>query len=325
MPVAQYSTYSSYQLCYVRATPLDDRCFPVGTVYEAPAPSPDDCEGIVTVGAVSIASSPEIETGEELQVKNGCGTVVAYKKDCDRIKGHNITLDMAIFDLQLIQMLTDTTLIVDNVGAAIGYASPPKDCAKGVTLEAWTKTAIGRATCGGSIVGNNWFHWIWPNIKMTLQDITLQNDFATVSITGFSEGSPAYSDAAYYAGGPYGDWKAGTNNLVFPGDVSEVVHLSDIPADFDDLFTDSSYGMSATQSFTCKMITPPTPATGATAGTPGTYSPVGAAAPKNISAIRSQSVTATPGTAWTTGQYVLLADSSSAYWDSNSWEVGTAP
>jgi hypothetical protein len=69
-------------------------------------------------------------------------------------------------------------------------------------------------------------------------------------------------------------------------------------------------------------------ATGATAGTPGTFSPSGATPPNSLAAMTS--ITATPATAWTTGQYVTRSDTGAAdlgkcFWDSDSWETGVAP
>lgn len=66
----------------------------------------------------------------------------------------------------------------------------------------------------------------------------------------------------------------------------------------------------------------PTVATGATAGTPGAFTPVGALTPMDLADLGD--VTANPATAWTTGQYVVLGDSSSAHWDGDSWVTGTA-
>ncbi|TCC19961.1 hypothetical protein [Kribbella sindirgiensis] len=63
-------------------------------------------------------------------------------------------------------------------------------------------------------------------------------------------------------------------------------------------------------------------ATGATAGIPGTFTPAGAYAPVNLAAMTG--VTASPTTAWTTGQYVTLSDGTKAHWDSDSWESGPA-
>lgn len=65
-----------------------------------------------------------------------------------------------------------------------------------------------------------------------------------------------------------------------------------------------------------------TVATGAAAGTPGSFTPAGAVAPANLAELAS--VIATPSTAWTTGQYVGLVDSSKAYWSGSAWAAGTA-
>ena len=45
-------------------------------------------------------------------------------------------------------------------------------------------------------------------------------------------------------------------------------------------------------------------ATGATAGTPGTWTPGGSVAPASVTLCRRSSITASPATAWTVGQYV---------------------
>jgi hypothetical protein len=74
------------------------------------------------------------------------------------------------------------------------------------------------------------------------------------------------------------------------------------------------------------------PATGATAGTPGTWTPVGSVAPANVADLIAgvpNAVTASPATAWTTGQYVQTQEGGTggrAYWDGTApWVAGTAP
>ncbi|MFF4510592.1 phage tail tube protein [Streptomyces mirabilis] len=63
-------------------------------------------------------------------------------------------------------------------------------------------------------------------------------------------------------------------------------------------------------------------ATGATAGTPGSFTPADSVAPANLAAMAS--VIATPSSAWTTGQHVVLGDASKAYWDGSAWVSGQA-
>lgn len=67
-----------------------------------------------------------------------------------------------------------------------------------------------------------------------------------------------------------------------------------------------------------------TTASGATAGTPGTWTPGGSTPPNSIAALQAAGVVASPATAWTSGQYIVLGDSSHAYWDGDSWEAGEA-
>ncbi|MFJ3974889.1 hypothetical protein [Streptomyces sp. NPDC090021] len=62
-------------------------------------------------------------------------------------------------------------------------------------------------------------------------------------------------------------------------------------------------------------------ATGASAGTPGAFSPEGAAAPANLAGLAG--VIATPTSAWTTGQHVVLGDGSKAKWDGSAWVATT--
>jgi hypothetical protein len=62
-------------------------------------------------------------------------------------------------------------------------------------------------------------------------------------------------------------------------------------------------------------------ATGAGPGTGlGSFTPSGAMPPANFAALTG--VTATPATAWTSGQYILLGDGSKANWSGTAWAVG---
>ncbi|MGW0861296.1 phage tail tube protein [Streptomyces sp. NPDC002611] len=63
-------------------------------------------------------------------------------------------------------------------------------------------------------------------------------------------------------------------------------------------------------------------ATGATAGSPGSFSPEGSTAPANLAGMAD--VIATPTSAWTTGQHVVLGDASKAYWNGTAWVAGQA-
>lgn len=66
-------------------------------------------------------------------------------------------------------------------------------------------------------------------------------------------------------------------------------------------------------------------ATGATAGVPGTWTPSGSTPPAN--AAGATGVTASPATAWTTGQYVQGSTAGTPgemHWSGSAWVAGTA-
>ncbi|MET0786339.1 MAG: hypothetical protein ABWY25_06495 [Paenisporosarcina sp.] len=68
-------------------------------------------------------------------------------------------------------------------------------------------------------------------------------------------------------------------------------------------------------------------ATGATAGIPVTWTPGGSTAPSNAADANTKSVTASPNTAWTTGQYVqgtTAGASGEMYWSGSTWTSGRA-
>lgn len=64
-------------------------------------------------------------------------------------------------------------------------------------------------------------------------------------------------------------------------------------------------------------------ATGAKAGTPGDFTPLNAVHASNLAGMSG--ITASPNTAWTTGQYVRLADGTNAFWDGTTWKAGIKP
>jgi len=66
-------------------------------------------------------------------------------------------------------------------------------------------------------------------------------------------------------------------------------------------------------------------ATGATAGTPGMWTPAGADPPTDPSNMAG--ITATPTSAWATGEYVQTATAGGAgqvHWDGTGWVAGQA-
>jgi len=73
----------------------------------------------------------------------------------------------------------------------------------------------------------------------------------------------------------------------------------------------------------CGAVELGTPATGANAGTPGTTTPANSYLPDSVDEM--DSITASPSTDWSAGQYVRLSDGSNAYWNGTDWVAGIHP
>ena len=65
-----------------------------------------------------------------------------------------------------------------------------------------------------------------------------------------------------------------------------------------------------------------TEATGATAGAPGAPTPSGSWFPDTVAGMTG--ITASPATAWTTGQYVSLDNGEPVHWSGSAWVAGVA-
>jgi len=80
------------------------------------------------------------------------------------------------------------------------------------------------------------------------------------------------------------------------------------------------------QAIDCGARGPLVPATGATVGMPGTWTPAGSTPPAD--AAGAVGVTATPNSAWLTGEYVQGSTAGVAgemHWGGAAWVAGIAP
>lgn len=174
--------------CRVRLTRLDT----VGNVAAPPNNS------YVSAGAISLQYGSEVSTGEDRELKTGCGCIIASAKDPDIVKRFNFELTMATFEPVLFEMLTGATIKLDG-SDPIGIDFPDQtDCdfePSYVAFEGWADAYDGNAPDQT----RPYFYVVWPSTTWTIGQTTLQNDFAQLPLTGFSRSN------ALWGHGPYGD------------------------------------------------------------------------------------------------------------------------
>lgn len=198
--MSQYNCYASYKVCAIRAARLGADCKVVPGMTGGFASS-----GIMTFGATS-----EKETGQEYEIKNGCGDIAHYFRDCDRVKNLNLTMEFTGFDFEALEILTGGQLALDNAETpkVVGISDPGINnaCGYGSYLEIWTKSIVGTNNCNvASGTGFGWFRVVFPRAILSFDDTTYQNDVETVKLSGYGFANPAITDV-----GPFNDYPLST-------------------------------------------------------------------------------------------------------------------
>lgn len=188
--------FGSLQVCRLRVAELGTNGVPV----EGAA------TGYVTDAVIKVDVSTEIEKGDELTLKNGCGSVCQSYQDYDRIKRLSVKMDLCQLDSELISMLVGGDLY-DTGGDTFGYALPSVNDTPpaGVCMELWTKAWDGTEQATPASTSNNaaYFHWVLPKATFTLGHITMENDIMTIPVEGYSN-----ENTSLPAHGPFNDWPA---------------------------------------------------------------------------------------------------------------------
>jgi hypothetical protein len=260
-----------------------------------------ECGVIVTDGFISVTWSDEVEEGEEYTQKNAWGDFCIAEKDGDRVKWVNVAIQMCEIDPQVLTMVGGANPVIvgdDTIGATFGREPNPQ----AFGIEVWTKKA-GTDACaeGGGAV--EWGYFVAPFVRngMLDGDITIENGPLTLGLKGEAVGANAA-----WGVGPHGDnpMKSPTG---FPeGDLRGIIVTDVQPPEITDGCIPIGGALATT----------------ATAGTPGTFN---GTAPADLGELQSSGITASPATAWTTGQSVVLGDATNAHWDGDSWASGLAP
>lgn len=179
-------------ICALRVTKLDA----VGLVAAGPNNS------YVTDSLTEIQASPDIKTGDEVELANGCGCdIVSYKND-DILKRWTLQVTLGRLEPALQSLLLGGDVIYDasDVPVPIGWHWPVQQlCSAGgqpnVAVEAWAKAV----DYDHQDQDYPWWHFVWPWAKFQIGQVTLGSAASTIPVSGFTRSNPGWGL------GPYGD------------------------------------------------------------------------------------------------------------------------
>ncbi len=177
----------SFGLCAVRLTVVDS----AGNVVAGSM-------SYVTDSPIEITLTPNIESGNTVSVRNGCGCSVARFKFPDTFNWFEFSFNKAALEPEMEAFLLGGETI-DDSGDVVGLVFPSSlDCdddLPSVAFEYWTKHVVGSGQDGAF----PWIHWVFPSTSWSLADNTFGEDATQISLNGFSRTNSNWGD------GPYGD------------------------------------------------------------------------------------------------------------------------
>lgn len=177
----------SFGLCRVRVTRVDSN----GNVIAGN-------NAYVTDSALTITVSPNIETGNAISVRNGCGCKISSFKFPDTFNWWEFQFsDTTLEPVMEAFMLGASTIEdgADTVGLAYPSSLACDEDEPAVALEFWTKHIVG----SGQDATYPWVHFVYPMTIWQVADNTFEEAAGTPSLTGFSRTNGNWGD------GPYGD------------------------------------------------------------------------------------------------------------------------
>jgi hypothetical protein len=261
---------------------------------------------VTSEGFITVALSPETEEGETISVTNAAGKVCILDEPAPSFTGYTVEVNFCGVNPDLIDLMTGNPVVKDSEGVGVGFRvnSGVDLSSSGFALEVWS--SVPAATCEGGVSSYGYF--LVPFVKGGLiGDVSIGNDAVNFTLTGAKT-----RDGSGWGVGPY---DVVLDESDEPGPLLEAIDAKDhLHVEVTNV---------APPEEVCGASALGVPATGATAGIPATLTPANSYPPEDL-ADAATGFTATPGTAWTTGQYVTLGDGSKANWNGTAWEAGVA-
>ena len=270
---------------------------------------PGPCSAIVTSGFITISVTSRITEPTAITLENAAGEN-CFEEDAAQPRQDGQTLSATFCEVnpEFYAMLTTSEVIYDGDGNAVGYAESSEvvDADRAVAIEVWQDTPGQRCAEGAE---GAWGYHLWPFLQGgVVGDFEIANSATTFQITGLRT-MPGNT----WGNGPYDvEMVAG-----LPGPLSREVK----PKDFH-IMQVVGVAPPAANADCIPSGPEPTGATAQPAPTPGLWTPADSYPAPTFADMTG--IVATPLTAWTAGQYVLLGDGTKAHWTGAAWAAGPA-
>lgn len=155
---------------------------------------------VVSDALVSLTATPVYTDGDEIELKNACGTAVVSAVGDDTFRRIDVALEIARPDPQLAELLSTGTVLSPPTGPkGFAYPAPGPVVDNGVSIELWAKR-IDPDT-GTQDAAYPWNRWLFPRVRnLRLGERRFENGVLVSTYTGRAFGNDQWLD------GPEADW-----------------------------------------------------------------------------------------------------------------------
>ena len=204
---------AALKFCTVRVTPLN-----------ADGTPNDAGDYYVTDKTVTLGFTPELSTGADREIRNGCDCIIAASKAQDILKRFTFAFDRGVLEPALEAMLLAQTPIYDPAAAAnvigVDFSSDLAACTQtAVALEGWASAE----DIDHPDADYPYWHFRWPWTLWQLGPGTLGADYFQPQVTGFNRANDQFGD-------PYTDLPADGTGLIAADFFSYWLEAEDPPA-----------------------------------------------------------------------------------------------
>jgi hypothetical protein len=295
---------------------MPGKCFPLVRGRVMRATRLDECgrikpaavSSIATDGFVSVALTANIEEGEEITVVNAAGRTCVKDAAVPTLNGYGVAVTFCDVNPELYAMMTNQRVVFDSDGLAVGFRVNTKvDVSKAnFALEVWSNVPGVACDPLDDAAQGAYGYTLLPFISGgVLGDFTIENGAVSFTLQNANT-----KDGTGWGKGPYDvvNGAAGAEPLLEDLDANDHLHVQ--------------FTTVAPPEPSCDSISSGPEATTATAGSPGEFTPTDSYPPGSFSALQADPLTASPTSAWTSGQYIVLGDNTNAYWTGTAWAAG---
>lgn len=148
---------------------------------------------------VTVGKNPNLETGQESNLVNGCGCIVATRKDPDRLKRYDFTMNQSALEPALQEMMVGATVILDEstdpvpIGNwhpnQIGCDFEPSYVAFEFWVDAWVDDAPS--------VDWPYIHFLYPRMSWQEGNQTYGNEFTQPVLNGFTRSNDSWGEGVH--------------------------------------------------------------------------------------------------------------------------------